>query len=117
MPQFLTLCSQNDDLDFLHSDVQYLSSSGPTVQPGLESGQTTIAIIHTRPPSPSPALACHHYRPHLHIVQSKIIALLVPPTCTNGPKTGSTQWAAKYMYMWVWLTHSKLDSQIRNMGY
>jgi hypothetical protein len=33
----LTLRSQNDDLDFLDSDVQYLSSSGPTVPPGLES--------------------------------------------------------------------------------
>jgi hypothetical protein len=36
-PRFLTLRSQNDDLDFLDSDVQYLSSSGPTVPPGLES--------------------------------------------------------------------------------
>ena len=33
----MTLRSQNDDLDFLDSDVQYLSSAGPTVPPGLES--------------------------------------------------------------------------------
>jgi hypothetical protein len=39
MPQFLTLHSYNDNLDFLDSDVQYLSSSGSTVPPGLESGQ------------------------------------------------------------------------------
>jgi len=38
-PRFLALRSQNDELDFLDSDVQYLSSSGPTVPPGLESGQ------------------------------------------------------------------------------
>lgn len=35
----MALRSQNDELDFLDSDVQYLSSSGPTVPPGLESGQ------------------------------------------------------------------------------
>ncbi|KAH9987902.1 regulator of G protein signaling [Russula compacta] len=38
-PRFLALRSQNDDFDFLNNDVQYLSSQGPTVPPGLDSGQ------------------------------------------------------------------------------
>ncbi|KAI0245214.1 regulator of G protein signaling [Lactifluus subvellereus] len=38
-PQFVALRSQNDDFDFLDSDVQYLSNTGPTVPPGLENGQ------------------------------------------------------------------------------
>lgn len=35
----MALRSQNDDFDFLDSDVQYLSNTGPTVPPGLENGQ------------------------------------------------------------------------------
>src|SRR5712672_1202683 len=79
-----TVCSQNDDLDFLHSDVQYLSSSGPTVPPGLESGQTAIAIVHARPPSPSPAFARHHYRLHSPAI--------CPPS--PSPTTPAGHWQA-----------------------
>ncbi|KAI0052563.1 regulator of G protein signaling [Auriscalpium vulgare] len=35
-PQFMLLRSKNDDYDFLDSDVQYLSNSGPAVPPGLD---------------------------------------------------------------------------------
>ncbi|KAI0260922.1 regulator of G protein signaling [Gloeopeniophorella convolvens] len=41
-PRFMALRSQNDDLDFLDNDVQYLSSSGPTVPPGLTQDQEEV---------------------------------------------------------------------------
>jgi hypothetical protein len=60
-PRFLTLRSQNDDLDFLDSDVQYLSSSGPTVPPGLESGQEIGGAYVTV--SQKGVVAAHESRP------------------------------------------------------
>ena len=40
-----------------------------------------------------------------HIVQSKFIAHLVPPTCTNACNSGTTRWLAEGTYKWVWLTY------------
>ncbi|THH21047.1 hypothetical protein EW146_g426 [Bondarzewia mesenterica] len=35
-PRFVALRSQNEDYDFLDSDLQYMSNSGPAVPPGLD---------------------------------------------------------------------------------
>ena len=37
-------------------------------------------------------------------LQSKLLALLVPPACTNGRKSGTTGRAAKKTHIWVWPT-------------
>src|SRR5260221_14591347 len=49
-----------------------------------------------------------------HIVQSKIFAFLVPLTCTNACKSGTTRQPADGMYLWVWPTHPKLYSLYYN---
>src|SRR5882672_3793864 len=50
----------------------------------------------------------------IHIVQSKIFAFLVPPTCTNACKSGTTRQPADEMYLWVRPTHPKLYSLYYN---
>ncbi len=60
-PRFLALRSQNDDFDFLDNDVQYLSSTGPTVPPGLDSGQEVGGAYVTV--SQKGAVAAHESRP------------------------------------------------------
>src|SRR5712691_8664625 len=40
-------------------------------------------------------------------IQSKIFAFLVPPTCTNACKSGTTRQPADGMYLWVRPTHPK----------
>jgi DNA-binding PadR family transcriptional regulator len=60
-PRFIALRNQNDDFDFLDSDVQYLSNVGPTVPPGLnkeqEVGGTYVTV------SQKGAVAAHESRP------------------------------------------------------
>ncbi|KAI9433297.1 regulator of G protein signaling [Lactarius indigo] len=60
-PRFIALRNQNDDFDFLDSDVQYLSNAGPTVPPGLnkeqEVGGTYVTV------SQKGAVAAHESRP------------------------------------------------------
>ncbi|KAI9510975.1 regulator of G protein signaling [Russula earlei] len=60
-PRFLALRSQNDEFDFLDNDVQYLSSTGPTVPPGLDSGQEIGGAYVTV--SQKGAVAAHEGRP------------------------------------------------------
>ncbi|KAH9021316.1 regulator of G protein signaling [Lactarius hengduanensis] len=60
-PRFIALRNQNDDFDFLDSDVQYLSNAGPPVPPGLnkeqEVGGTYVTV------SQKGAVAAHESRP------------------------------------------------------
>jgi len=46
----------------------------------------------------------------LHILQSKIVAHLVPPTCTNACTCGTTRCAADQMHIWVRPTYPMLYS-------
>ena len=39
--------------------------------------------------------------PDEHIVQSKVLALLVPRTCTKSHESGSTRWPAEGTHIWV----------------
>ena len=41
-PQFVELRKNNEDYDFLDSDVHYLSNNGPSVPPGLAQDQEEI---------------------------------------------------------------------------
>ena len=52
---------------------------------------------------------------YIQTVQSKSVALLVPLTCTNTCKSGTTQQLADGMYTWVWPTHPNLYSDITIM--
>jgi hypothetical protein len=51
----------------------------------------------------------------IQTIQSKIVAHLVPPTCTDGCECGTTQLSAKKMHIWVWLTHPIFYAQLRIM--
>ncbi|KAI0296071.1 regulator of G protein signaling [Multifurca ochricompacta] len=60
-PRFVALRSQNDDFDFLDNDVQYLSNSGPTVPPGLNTDQEVGGAYVTV--SQKGTVAAHESRP------------------------------------------------------
>ena len=48
----------------------------------------------------------------LQTIQSKLVAHLVPPVCTNSHKSGTTWWPAEGMYIWVQPTYSHLSNII-----
>ena len=45
-------------------------------------------------------------------IQSKLVAHLIPPVCTNSHKSGTTWWPAEGMYIWVQPTYSHLSNII-----